>query len=83
MNKLGWKCYLLSLLRIQHPDCELCNPREKYGEEMRKRLEELNWRTQPRSHGNHGEVVKVLDSKPGEVIRTPVSLKVQQQRKIA
>jgi hypothetical protein len=72
------KCYLLSLLRIQHLDCELCNAREKYGEAMRRRLEELNWRTQPRSPNNG-----VLDSKPGEVISTPVSLKAQQQEKTA
>jgi len=78
VNQLGWKCYLLSLLRIHHPDCDLCNAREKYGEEMRRRLEELNWRTQPRSLSNG-----VFDSKPGEVIGTPVSLKAQQQRKIA
>jgi hypothetical protein len=44
---------------------------------MRRRLEELNWRTQPRSL-NDG----VFDSKPAEVTR-PVSLKVQQQKKIA
>ena len=50
---------------------------------MRKRLEELNWRTQPRSHGDHGEAVGVFDSKPGEVISTPVSLKAQQEKKIA
>ena len=74
---MNLKCYLLSLLRIQHPDCELCNAREKYGEEMRKRLEELNWRTQPRSPNNG-----VFDSKPGEVISTPVSL-AQQRKKIA
>ena len=24
VNQPRWKCYLLSLLRIQHPDCELC-----------------------------------------------------------
>src|ERR1039458_651914 len=33
------RCYLLSLLRIHRPDCELCNAREKYGVEMQKRLE--------------------------------------------
>jgi hypothetical protein len=84
VNQLRWKCYLLSLLRIQHPDCELCNAREKYGVEMRKRLEELNWRAQPRSlsNGDHGEVVEVFDSKPGEVISTPISL-AQQKRKTA
>jgi len=82
VNQLRWKCYLLSLLRIQHPDCELCNAREKYGEEMRKRLEELNWRTQPRSHGDHGGAVGGFDSKPGEVISTPVSL-AHQEKKIA
>ena len=75
MNQLGWKCYLLSLLRIHHPDCECRNAPEKYGEEMRKRLEELNWRTQPHSLNNG-----VFDSKPGEVISTPVSLKAQQLR---
>jgi hypothetical protein len=41
------RCYLLSLLRIHHPDCEHCVARKKYGIEMRKRLKELNWRTQP------------------------------------
>ena len=76
MNQLRWKCYLLSLLRIQHPDCELCNARKKYGVEMQKRLEELSWRTQPRSLND-----AVLDSKPGEVISPPISL--AQQKKIA
>lgn len=42
-------CYLLSLLRIHSPDCEYCNARETRGDEIRKRLEELSWRTQPRS----------------------------------
>jgi len=49
---------------------------------MRRRLEELNWRTLPHSHGDHGGAAKVFDSKPGEVISTPVSL-AQQQKKIA
>ncbi|HKN69656.1 MAG TPA: hypothetical protein VJX30_01240 [Terriglobales bacterium] len=49
---------------------------------MRRRLEELNWRTQPRSHGDHGGAVGGFDSKPGEVISTPVSL-AQQEKKIA
>jgi len=50
----------LSLLKIQHPDCELCNAREKYGEEMRKRLEELNWRTQPGSQGTITETALLI-----------------------
>jgi len=52
---------------------------------MRRRLEELNWRTQPHSvsNGDHGEGVGVFDPKPGEVISTPVSLKAQQKKKIA
>src|ERR1700733_3838205 len=41
------ECYLLSLLRIHGSDCAHCKAREIYGDEMRKRLEELNWRTQP------------------------------------
>jgi len=75
VSQLRWKCYLLSLLRIHHPDCELCNSREKYGEEMRRRLEELNWRTQPRSVNNG-----VFDSKPAEVISTHVSLKARRKK---
>jgi hypothetical protein len=42
-------CYLLSLLRLHRPDCEHCDTRETRGDEIRKRLEELCWRTQPRS----------------------------------
>jgi len=51
---------------------------------MRKRLEELNWRTQPRSlnNGDHGEALGGFDPKPAEVISTPVSL-AQQEKKIA
>ena len=73
MNRLRWKCFLLSLLRIQHTDCELCNPRETCGDELRKRLEELNWRTQPRSpnNGDRAAVVKVFDSNPCEVGASP------------
>jgi hypothetical protein len=50
---------------------------------MRKRLEELSWRTQPRSltNENHGEVMEVSDSKPGEVVaNTPISLKPEQRK---
>jgi hypothetical protein len=77
------RCYLLSLLRIHRPYCERCNAREIYGDEMRKRLEELNWRTHLRSHNNedHGEAVKVLDSEPGELVASlPISL-VQRVKK--
>ena len=42
-------CYVLSLLRIHSPECEYCHAHETQGEEMRKRLEELSWRIQPRS----------------------------------
>ena len=85
MNQLRWKCYLLSLLRIRHPDCAHCNARETCGEEMRKRLEELNWRAQPRSlsNGDHGEVVEVFDSEPAEVLASPPISLAQQQKKIA
>ena len=82
---MNLRCYLLSLLRIQHPDCELRNASEKYGEEMRRRLEELNWRTQPHSlnNGDHDEVVGVFNSKPEEVVASPHIPLAQQQKKIA
>jgi hypothetical protein len=50
------RCYLLSLLRIHRPDCEHC-ALAKAGDEMRKRLEDLNWRTQSHSP----EVAQVFD----------------------
>ena len=64
------KCYLLSLLRIHRPDCQRC-AREKAGDEMRKRLEDLNWRTQFHSP-SHGDRCEVIDP--------PVSGKAQQQK---
>jgi hypothetical protein len=72
------RCSLLALLRIHSPDCELCNAREASGVEMRKRLEELNWRTPPHSL-NKG----VFDSKPGEVVASPPISLAQHQKKIA
>ena len=81
---MNLRCYLLSLLRIHSPNCEVCNAREKYGVEMRERLEELNWRSLPDSHanGDHGRAVEEFDSEPGEVISTPVSLMAQQRTTI-
>jgi hypothetical protein len=83
---LNLRCSLLSLVRLHSPDCERCNTHETHGDEMRKRLEELSWRTQPRSlnrlnHGDHEEVVEVFDSKPGEVVASqPASLKPEQRK---
>jgi hypothetical protein len=78
------RCYLLSLLRIHPPDCERCNARETCGDEMRRRLEELNWRTQPGSlnNGDHGAVVRVFDSKPDEVAASP-RISPAQRKKVA
>jgi hypothetical protein len=39
-------CYVLSLLRIHSPDCEHCMARLTCGDDLRKRLEELDGRTQ-------------------------------------
>ena len=83
---MNLRCRLLSVLRIHRPDCELCKAHEACGNELRKRLEELNWRTQPDSptNGDHGEIVEVFRSEPGEVIaRSLISLKAQQQKKTA
>jgi hypothetical protein len=77
------RCYLLSLLRIHRLDCEHCKAREKCGIEMRERLAELNWRTQPNlpKEEIQLEVVEVFDSKPGEgFARTPISLAHQRKR---
>jgi len=51
---------------------------------MRKRLEELNWRTRPGSLSDvdHGEGVEALDSTPGGFAASPpISLKAKQQKK--
>jgi hypothetical protein len=66
------RCYLLSLLRIHRPDCQICHVREEHGVEMRKRLEELNWSTLPREEA---------DSK--NVVRTAISLNAENPKKIA
>lgn len=90
LNLARWlvklRCYLLSLLTIHRPDCEHCNARETCGDQMRRRLEELNWRTQPHSlnDGDHEELVGVFDSKPDEVVAgTPLSLKAHAGKKTA
>src|ERR1017187_4023048 len=66
-------CYPLSLLRIHSSDCKHCNARKTGGDEMQKRLEELSWRTKPRSLKNddHGEVEEDPDSKAAEGIANP------------
>ena len=81
MNLRPHICYLLSVLRVHNPDCKHCN--EMCGYEMRQRLEELNGRTQTHSlnNGDHKDVVRVFDSKPGEVVATPpISVKAQQKK---
>jgi hypothetical protein len=45
---------------------------------MRKRLEELNWRTEPQPHNSREQAV---DSKPAEVVRSPLSLGAQKRKK--
>ncbi len=84
MNLRPRICYALSVLRIHRPDCEHCGAREMCGDELRKRLEQLNWRTQPRplNHGDHGKVVEVSDSTPGVVAEIP-PVSLEQPKKIA
>jgi hypothetical protein len=76
------RCYVESLLRMHRPDCALCNPIESVGPDIRKRLEELNLRMQPRSVKNDDEEgMREFDSKPEEVGATP-PVSVAQQKKI-
>ncbi|MGO9862351.1 MAG: hypothetical protein ACLPLR_01965 [Terriglobales bacterium] len=51
---------------------------------MRNRLEELNWRMQPRplNRGDHGEVLEVSNSKLGVVAASP-PVSLEQPKKIA
>jgi hypothetical protein len=53
---MNLRCSLLSLLRIHRLDCQRCMVSETCGEQLRKRLEELNWRTQP--HSKNGDQQK-------------------------
>jgi hypothetical protein len=66
---------------MQHLDCELCNAREKYGVEMRRRLDELSWRVQPRSLSDADKLV--FDSKSGEVAGSPPMSLAQKRKKTA
>ena len=79
-------CYLLSLLRIHGSDCEHCGHRKMCGEEIRKRLEELNWRTMPHSLNNnkeaHGDLVEISDSTTEVVADSPAG-SFDQPEKIA
>lgn len=76
------RCYLESLLRIHRSDCQHCDSPETWGQ-IRKRLEELNSRTQPHSLNSvdHEEVVRVFDSKPDEVVASQ-SISLAQQKKV-
>jgi hypothetical protein len=64
------RCCLLSLLRTHPTDCQYC-AREEYGMEMRKRLEELNWRTQPPNFAINRDreaAAQTFDSEQDEVV---------------
>jgi hypothetical protein len=82
---LNLRCSLLSFVRLHSPDCERCNAHQTNGDEMRKRLEELNGRSQARSlHDvDHGEGVEVFDSKPAEVVARPAHSLKPERRKTA
>jgi len=77
------RCYLLSFLRIHSSDCEHCKALEKCGLEMRARLQELNWRTQPNlvEKGAQGEAVPHFDSKPDEALASPPTSFAHQMKK--
>jgi hypothetical protein len=49
-------CCVLALFRIHSSDCKQCSARLTCGEDLRKRLEELNGLKQPCAHENadHG-----------------------------
>ena len=70
---MNLRCYLLSLLRMHSPSCEVCHASKEYGVEMRMRLEELNWRTLPREEVDSKNVVE----------RTAISLNADKGKKIA
>jgi hypothetical protein len=76
------RCYVESLLRVHRSDCERCNPPETRGPEIRKRLEELNLRMQPRSvhTTDHEDGVRVFDSKADEVVASPPASSAQQKK---
>ena len=81
---MNLRCYVLSLLKLHSLDCD-CNAPKTSGDEIRKRLDELSGRTQPRSltSGDHEGVVKVFDSKPAEVLASPPISLAQREKKIA
>jgi hypothetical protein len=68
------RCRLLSLLRIHSPDCARCNAYETQGDELRKRLEEMNWRTLPPKKDVETEEV---------VMKAAISLKAGKRKKSA
>ena len=77
------RCHLLSLLRIHPLSCEHCQVSEKFGLEMRERLEELNRRMQPNllKKEIHREIVEGFDSKPSEVLASAPISSAQREKK--
>jgi hypothetical protein len=62
-------CYLLSLLRIHNPDCKHCMAHLTCGNELRRRLQELNEISQPVQfqsfrHGVEMALMLVSSEKP-------------------
>ena len=76
------RCYLFSLLRIHRPDCKHCSARVTSGQDIRKRLEELNTRTPQHSLNdtNYEEIAQVFDPKPSEGVASPSILSTQQKK---
>ena len=70
-------CQLLSLLGMHSPHCVSCKAQLTYGEDISKRLEELNCWTQPHSPN----VGNRADSNREEVVSAPIILRAQKRRK--
>ena len=73
-------CYVLSLLRIHNPDCKHCAARLSCGNELRKRLEELNEPMQAISEsvfqeaGGTAVKVKTNNSHGVRVVQLPATM---------
>ena len=66
-------CQLLSLLGMHSPHCAACNIQRANGENIRKRLEELNDQTQLHSSNVGDQAAKI--------VRSPIALKGKQRKK--
>ena len=66
---------------MHQPDCKRCNTDTRDGDELRERLEELNWQTQPCQVNHDGRKFQVVNYKRRKGRgKPPVSVRAKRRK---